>query len=703
MLPDTAVAAAIEKRRTSLLAFGPFSFDRNSRMLRRGEELVPLPPRAVAVLELLLERAGDVVPRQELIDTVWKDAFVTDTSLAEAVSFLRQTLGDDPQAPGYIQTVHRRGYRFIAPVTPPVAGEPSTASERISPSIATQLLPWSVAALSLATAIAAVWHVASRESAAPPIVRFEVATPAGTRLDTRGPALAIAPGGTHLAWSGCDASTCRLYVRRLDRLDAAMLAGTDGAAAPFFSPDGRSIAYFSGGKLRRVPVDGGTSVPIADAADAMGGAWTERGEIIYAGARLGLSVVDDDGGDARPLTVPLANDGEVRHAWPSLADGGRTLLFTVLTTPSGDHGGRIAVMRMPGGSARPSWKSILDGATRAQAIRHDAIVFSRAGDLAAIGFDPIRLGVSGTAQPLVSGAAMRNMAASFAASPSGALAYMPAEGTMPADRQSFVVSAMSPDGARVAAAVADGARTDIWVAALESGAATRLTHDGVNGAPVWASDGRSVYFARRLGGAYEMWKRDADATTAATRVLAAAGHVIPLSTSADAKTVLISQTTADTGLDIWVVPAGGGAPRPLVRTVFDETAATLSPDGRFIAYQSNESGRWDVHVLRLQDGRRTVVSADGGLGPVWEPQGLRIRYRTPAKTMVASLVAGEELRVLAATEAPEGDRRQPVAIDAAGRVRFETAPPPLRRAIVALSFDREVRQILGPQPAAMPR
>src|SRR5918999_1335246 len=126
MLPETVIAPR--------LAFGPFTFDRSSRLLRRGEEVVPLPPRVLAVLELLLERAGDLVSRQELIESVWKDAFVTDTSLAEAVSFLRQSLGDDPQSPGYIQTVHRRGYRFIAPVTPrlPPATEPARDEAKVA-------------------------------------------------------------------------------------------------------------------------------------------------------------------------------------------------------------------------------------------------------------------------------------------------------------------------------------------------------------------------------------------------------------------------------------------------------------------------------------------------------------------------------------------------------------------------------------------
>src|SRR6478609_5968434 len=139
------------------IRFGPFAFDRDSRLLWRDGVEVALPPRVLGVLELLVERPGQIVPRQDLLDRVWRDAFVTDTSLAEAVSVLRQALGDDPQSPTYIQTVHRRGYRFVAPVevrerTPPpvlvnTAAGPEAQDEVVSPSIGGQLLPWGAAVL----------------------------------------------------------------------------------------------------------------------------------------------------------------------------------------------------------------------------------------------------------------------------------------------------------------------------------------------------------------------------------------------------------------------------------------------------------------------------------------------------------------------------------------------------------------------------
>ena len=183
------------RERSAVLAFGPFAFDTRTRMLARDGRELPLPPRVLGVLELLLERAGEVVPRQDLIDTVWKDAFVTDTSLAEAVSVLRQTLGDDPQSPTYIQTRHRRGYRFVAavvesPKAAPVLEtpwpDPRPARVVVSPSIGGQLVPWS----------AAISVRAARD-------RRRVAPHASTRPDDRGRSLCRAAGVRHQLRRGC--------------------------------------------------------------------------------------------------------------------------------------------------------------------------------------------------------------------------------------------------------------------------------------------------------------------------------------------------------------------------------------------------------------------------------------------------------------------------------------------------------------------
>src|SRR5829696_3569256 len=308
--------------------FGPFAFDRQSRLLWRDGAEIALPPRVLGVLEVLIDRPGQVVARQDLLDGVWKDAFVTDTSLAEAVSFLRQALGDDPQAPRYIQTVHRRGYRFLAPVTEHRGPTPDAAtrgltpdaatrgltpdehfavasqlravsatSERVKPSIGWELVPWSVAILCAALAAAALWRLTTRPEPEPvPIARFELRPVTGTFLDRRAPAIAVSADGSTAAWSACDGITaeCSLYIRRVDRLDPARLPGSEDAAAPFFSPDGRWVGFFADGKLKKIPTSGGSPAILADASTPGGAAWSPDGRIVFSGAPAGgLSIVAD--------------------------------------------------------------------------------------------------------------------------------------------------------------------------------------------------------------------------------------------------------------------------------------------------------------------------------------------------------------------------------------------------------------------------
>src|SRR5882672_7669511 len=290
----------------STVNFGPFIFDRTNGLLRQGTREVPLPPRVLGVLELLVSRAGSIVSRQAIIDGVWSDAFVTDTSLAEAISVLRQALGDDPQSPQYIQTVHRRGYRFVAPVTTvpalspdaATAGSPAVDELREGLSIGRQLLPWGIAALSLALAGIAVWQYTPFRSPDAPVVRMRIEPTSGTAFDDRAPALALSADGRILAWSACD-SHCRLYMRSLDQLDPQPVPGTEGASAPFFSPDGRWVAFFADGKLRKVSLAGGMPVAVAEAPQPFGGVWLPDGDIVFAASgHGGLLRVSDRGGSA---------------------------------------------------------------------------------------------------------------------------------------------------------------------------------------------------------------------------------------------------------------------------------------------------------------------------------------------------------------------------------------------------------------------
>jgi Tol biopolymer transport system component len=253
--------------------------------------------------------------------------------------------------------------------------------------------------------------------------------------------------------------------------------------------------------------------------------------------------------------------------------------------------------------------------------------------------------------------------------------------------------------------IAEGARADIWVTDVQRGAATRLTHTGINLAPVWSADGRQVYFASRGSGPFELWSRPADGSQPARRLVGAPGHVLPLAASPDGTTLAFRRTGDETRADIWALPLGGGTPHPLVQGPFDEHAASFSPDSRLLAFQSAETGRWEIYVRRLADGRRVVVSTDGGERPMWTRDGLYYQARGRLVRAVISDSGGSaDLAVQHApspTDLPAGALRG-IAPD--GRLLLDGSTDFSQSiAVVGLEWLREVRSLLGPPASALPR
>ncbi len=697
------------------VSFGPFTFDRGNGLLRKGVREIPLPPRVLAVLDLLVSRASTVVPKQELIDTVWKDAFVTDTSLAEAISVLRQALGDDPQAPQYIQTVHRRGYRFVASVsalaTAPVRtgrAESAVAQfDRPAVSIGRQLVPWTIAFLSLILAVITVWQYTHLRSPEAPIVRLRIDPAVSTAFDRRAPALALSPDGHLLAWSACD-SACRLYIRPLDQLDARPIAGTDDASAPFFSPDGRWIGFFADGKLRKVATAGGMPVVITDAAQPFGAVWLTDGHIVFAASQYGgLMRVNDAGGTSEQLTVPSVGAGEVRHCWPALAPGERALLFTIATSPHDEAPARIGLMPL---GQRNAWQAIIDNADRAQTVSPDYIAFSRGNEIHAVAFDRARQAVAGSDQALIGSVAR----AQFAVSRSGAIAYSVAsETTRPSltwiptgvpvspDLAALQDLTLTPDGSRVAGI--NG--SDIWVGDLARGTTTRLTHGGTNVTPVWNGDGSAVYYAAGSGGSFAVWMRDSSATTPAEPVFSASDHrhhIFPSSISRDGQLMAYTESGGATPSDVKVVNVASGVTIATIETPFDETNGVLSPDGRLLAYQSDESGRWEVYVLRLEDRQRVPISSSGGREPRWSADGSWLFYHGESAMSVAIDATGHPSAAPAAVHTLDG--LEIAGVSLANRVLGRrSGESPSLHAVLTLEWNRDLQRILGPPAASLPR
>lgn len=702
------------------IRFGPFEFDRQNLLLWRDGADIALPPRVLGVLELLTERPGQVVARQELLDRVWKDAFVTDTSLAEAVSFLRQALGDDPQSPRYIQTVHRRGYRFVAPLrgassapagAAPGGGlAPGRQPGDVKPSIVWQLLPWSLAILCAATALAALWHFARVPADTPPVARFELQPAPGTWFDRRAPGLAVSNDGRSIAWSGCDRATggCALFVRRIDQLDPSRLPGTDGAEAPFFSPDGRWLGFFADGKLKKISLSGGAPIPLADAPFTGGASWGPNGTIVFCGAPAGgLSLASDQGGDVSGLTTPRYSAGELRHEWPAWLDDQRAILFTVITSPAPGAPGQVAVMP----ANAHAWRVLRTGIGRGSPAGPGYLVLASGPDLQAVTFDEQTLSLTGASDSVFEAVGTAGGVAQFATgggtlvalrAPTGPRTFQwedaPGHPVTGLARLSQI--AIAPDGRRAAGVAADVSGSDVWTVDLISGAEARATFSGANAAPAWSADGTGLLFASRSrSGPFQI----ANAAGGTGRVEpvgpgAIDGDWFPSSAARDGRIAAI-HTSGGGHLAASVI--SGDTAQPLGGGPFDDTAAVFSPDGRWIAIESNESGRRDIYVRSAADPRRIPVSTTGGERPSWSADGRAIYYHEGRRLLRATFDPATA-SISAREVAFDRPDAEVVAVTSEGRLLVAQGPLSPDSAIVTLEWLRELRQRLLP-PVVAPK
>jgi serine/threonine-protein kinase len=714
------------------LRFGPFAFDPQSRLLWRDGTEVALPPRVLGVLEALLDRPGQVVPRQDLLDRVWKDAFVTDTSLAEAVSFLRQALGDDPQSPRFIQTVHRRGYRFLVTPEPegsvsgqtgvkpgsdqPQAGgrphsDPSPTPAERAPRRAAdwQLVPWSIAALCAGLAIAAVWHTATATpQQAPPVARFELRTAPGTTFDREDAPIAISPDGRSFAWSACEIATdrCALYVRGIDHQDAQPLAGTGGAHTPVFSPDGRWIAFFADGALKKIAAGGGAPTPLASAPDPGGATWTSVGRILFAPSRAsGIAQIDGEGATAAPMTRPAADRGELRHRAPaSIAAMGRgnAFAFIVASDPDDAAPGALAVAAPD----LPATRVLRTGVHRAVPAGHTYLLLSTASDLQAATFDDRSLVLTGSSDsvPAPGGDGVVQFAVSASAL---ALVRAPvaarrlwSDGADAASLARFTSIALSPDARRAAGVVVDRGTSDIWIADLTSGTTTRLSFGGTNVSPAWSADGERILYATRNGAGpfHVVSQAVSDRADAVAPVPGMPEQAFP--TSAAARVVALTRYRNEHTAVI--VVENGSAPRVLAEGPYDEGAAALSPDGRWVALESSASGRVEIIVRATADGRRVAaVSNDGGHTPHWSADGRAIYFTHGRRLLCVPFAPGADGPASPAQPVLDRAGDRPLAVTPAGRILIERRQDP-DSAVVVLQWLRELGDRL-PLPVNPPR
>jgi len=508
-------------------------------------------------------------------------------------------------------------------------------------------LAWGIAALLFAALAAtlppALTQLRGGRAPAHP-VRLSLAVP--EKSVARDPA--ISPDGTRVVVVVQDPTgIASLWLRPLDALEGEPLAGTNEASLPFWSPDGSAIAFFADGKLKRIPAAGGPVTVVCAAVDPRGGAWSPGGEIVFAPTPTGpLSAVSAAGGTPRQISALDATRDETTHRWPSFLPDGRRFLYLAWTAPRAENRAILV------GSLDAADRRLLmagDGAARYAPPGY--LLFRRGTALFAQRFDASSLTLSGEPQAIADTIATGPFDghAPFSVAAGGTLVYesgderpkrlawfdragsrlAPSWGIEEAFPSGL---ALSPDGKRLAFESDRGDVRNLWLLDLTRGSKTRLTFAvGGDDSPVWSPDGTRIAFDSRRSGEWEIYERAADGS--------GEDRLLP---GVDSKDLWVTDWTDDgryllytaihekTGADVWALPLfGDRAPIPIRATEMEERWGVASPDGRWVAYMSSESGRPEVFVEPFPGGGgRWQVSISGGSEPIWRGDGREIFFRS---------------------------------------------------------------------------
>jgi hypothetical protein len=561
----------------------------------------------------------------------------------------------------------------------------------------------------------------------PPMTRFAFAfrapggqSPASAGFPMRDfPAVAISPDGKEVAYLGSGGETTQVYLRAIDRLESQAVPGSEDATSPFFSPDSQWIGFFANGRLKKASVHGGGPETLCDAPINRGATWGPDNTIIFAPNVFGgLMRVSAAGGTPEVVTTPdLKKAGELTHRWPEFLPGGKAIVFVIATAQ--DIGfftqSEVAVERLD-----THEKKILPirGTYPRYFPSGHLLLFAREGRLFAVPFDVNRLQVSGQPFPVLDAVrtSPNSGVTNFMVSDTGALAYLPEDASapegslvwvdgrdqvkaLPPPARFYGSAQISPDGNRVALSIFSGNNSDIWVYDIRHGTLTRLTFDEHSIAPVWSPDGKKIAFTTTRQTGPGILLKSADGSGAEEFVTSGNTLIeVPTSWSPDGKFLVYWTVGADTGRDIWVLPLSGERkPHPFLRTKFNEQQATFSPDGRWIAYTSDESGRYEVYVQPFPGpGGKWQISTDGGDMPVWARNGRQLFFASSSRLMSVAVTTQPGF----SASAPRFVAHTPPALSTRlGNTRYDVSPDGQRFLFVKASADSgtpdEVRVVLN--------
>jgi DNA-binding winged helix-turn-helix (wHTH) protein/Tol biopolymer transport system component len=658
-------------------AFGEFRIDVGLRKLWQNDAAVQIPSRAFDALVYLIEHRDRLVQKDEIIAAIWQDVVVTDDSLIHAISVLRRALTDERQHPKYIETIPRRGYRFIAPVqiatspAAPLSAAPEfAASELPGPPEAVVAAPLAAAAggrLPRRAIPMAVWLAAAgaaviagpiivaalaRPSAGvvePSAIRLFQPPPAGTSIASGG---VLSPDGRYLAFVARDDALGKtalwvraLYSDKLERLDA-----TDDASKPFWAPDSYRIGFFANRQLLTTSL--ANERPRAVAAvelTAAGGSWGSDDTLLFANWAKGIYSVRASGDGQITAVAALDREAQdIAFAWPQFLPDGRHFLYQVVSLDparTGSYVGDLDTLE----STR-----LLETESPAVFAPPRYVLHVRKDMLIAEEFDVARFALTGRALVVARGVSAPSLGAdNIVSAAANLLAFQHGVNKQNLawfDRagENLHTLAMptvlfnprvSPDGSQLLATSSVTTDPGLWVASLSREEFARLEKDAIG--PLWAPDGRRIAFTAR--GGVDLLVRPIDGRESSQLLITDGAVKILNDWSPDGTHLVYTKVDDRSGPDLWAVDVESAAARPLLATPFSEFQARISPDGRWIAYSSDESGALEVYVQRYPElGDKRRVSIAGGGQAQWRADQRELFYLSADRSLMSVEVDAED-------------------------------------------------------------
>ncbi len=493
--------------------------------------------------------------------------------------------------------------------------------------------------------------------------RFEINVSEQGLFSRLGSGIVVSPDGSMIAYTtGQEGQMQSLILRPLDRFQETVLAtgeGSSGPYHPFFSPKGDWLGFVTPGELKKISTSGGAPITLAQVERSRGASWGPDGTIVYSRSiYTGLSRISASGGDPQPLTELDEATGEQSHRWPQWLPGGKAVLFSSLA-----EGGQfvfedaaIEVVVVATGER----KVVHRGGYYPRYVPTGHILYVHEGTLFALPFDVDRLEATGSQMPVLEGLETNagQGSAQYAVSDTGLLVYLEGANELEpfpivwADREGrsetlwgepgiYGTPRLSPDGNRLAVSVQRGTNWDVWAYDLERDVATRITFgEAYDADPVWSPDGRWIAYEGEIDGVDGIFRKRTDGTGDPEMLMEPGMQTFPApqSWSADGRHLAIQSAGEGGQTDIWILPidenGGAGEPEAFAGTQFEENSPSFSPDGRWLAYNSTETGRPEIFVASFPPGGgKWQVSDGGGTQAQWSGDGRELFFRTDAGIM----------------------------------------------------------------------